>query len=209
MRDFVSVKATTLTPFNYGHLPISSGVATIPMVIGDRAIAFATASALGMMRASAKLPSKDYKSHLAAMPWRCSVFETDSPRLLPPIARRSDLGIEGGYPSAVRRAAASGNFKEFFFIQEVPQGQVFTGAFFGADPFDAAGTDEIVVRIGSGRTGMVLLQRDGAARPVRLNASTAILFGQRMPVESYLLHELQLSLRMDPAEASRRVKSWN
>jgi hypothetical protein len=40
------------TPFNYGHLAVQGGVATIPEIIGDRAVAFALAAALGLMRAS-------------------------------------------------------------------------------------------------------------------------------------------------------------
>jgi hypothetical protein len=207
----IPIKATTLTPFNYGHLAIQGGVATIPDMIGDRAIAFAMAAALGMMRAAAVPPDKDYQAHLTAMPWRTSVLEADNPKLLPPLARRSDLGVEGGYPDRVRRAAASGNFKEFFLIQEVPAGQVFRGAFFGMDPFAheaVGGHIEIIVRIGSNRTGMVKIERDASINTVRLNAATAMLFGRRLPVERYVLHETQLTASMVLSEAAEEVSQW-
>ena len=208
--DIVPIKATTLTPFNYGHLAIQGGVATLPELIGDRAIAFALCAALGLLRSSSVLPAKDYKGHLSAMPWRTSVLTTDAPRLLPPIARRSDLGVEGGYPEKVRRATASGNFKEFFSIQEVPVGQEFRGAVFGVDPFAlaGAGAPRFVVRIGSNRTGMLLVERDGGVSGVRLNAATAALFGRHLPVERYVLAEMQMTHEMPLAEAAAEVTSW-
>jgi hypothetical protein len=206
----IPIRATTLSPFNYGHLAVQGGVATIPELIGDRAIAFALAAALGMMRASSVLPCKDYRSHLKAMPWRTSVLETDAPRLLPPLARRSDLGVEGGYPEKVRRAAASGNFKEYFTIQEVPPGQVFQGAVFGEDPFArAGGVKDFAVRVGSNRTGMLKIERDDSVTQVRLNAATALLFGRSLPVERYVLHELQLTAAFkDLDTAAREVETW-
>lgn len=85
------VRLTTVTPFNYGHLLVQGGVATIPDLIGDRAVAFALCGALGMLSKCPVPPGKDYKGHLASMPWRTSVFQTDNPVLLPPLARRSDL----------------------------------------------------------------------------------------------------------------------
>lgn len=203
------IRATTLTPYNYGHLAVQGGVATIPELIGDRAVAFALAAALGMMQASVVLPSKDYRTHLAAMPWRTSVLETDSPRLLPPLARRSDLGAEGGYPEKVRRAAASGNFKEYFTIQEVPQGQVFRGAVFGEDPFARVdGVNTLVVRIGSNRTGMLKIERDDSVKEVRLNAATALLFGRWLEIERYVLHEMQLTPSLALDDAAREVEAW-
>lgn len=205
------IRATTLSPFNYGHLPVQGGVATIPEIIGDRAVAFALAAALGMMRACVVLPDKDYRGHLAAMPWRLSVLETKNPRLLPPLARRSDLGVEGGYPDRVRRAAAIGNFKEFFSIQEVPTGQDYNGAVFGENPFELVpdASDVIVVRIGSNRTGMLKIERDASVDTVRLNAATGLLFGRRLPVERYVLHETQLTAPMTLDDAAREVGTWN
>jgi len=205
------IGATTLTPFNDGHLAVQGGVATISEIIGDRAVAFALAAALGMMRACVVLPHMDYRGHLAAMPWRLSVFETRDPRLLPSLARRSDLGVEGGYPDRVRRAAASGNFKEFFSIQEVPVGQNYRGAVFGENPFEVAADADyaIVVRIGSNRTGMLKLERDESIEMVRLNAATALLFGRHLRVERYLLHDTQLTAPMTLDEAASEVGTWD
>jgi hypothetical protein len=204
------IKATTLSPFNYGHLAVQGGVATIPEVIPDRAICFALCAALGMMSPRLALPAKDYRSHIGAMPWRASMLIADAPRLLPPIARRSDLGVEGGYPDKVRRAASSGNFKEFFTIQEVPPEQVFRGAIFGMDPFLVVnGSSSLVVRIGSNRTGMVLVERDDSVKSVRLNASTAALFGRPLPAERYLLDEMQMTPELSLEDASAEVAQWN
>jgi hypothetical protein len=206
----IPIRATTLTPFNYGHLAVQGGVATIPEVIPDRAICFALCAALGLMSRRSVLPTKDYLRDLRAMPWRAAMFTTCTPRLLPPLARRSDLGVEGGYPDKVRRAAASGNFKEFFSIQEVPPQQVFQGAIFGADPFVVAGrrVAALVVRIGSNRAGMVELRRDDSITHVRLNAATAALFGRTLRAERYLLDEMQMTAALPLPAAAEEVAAW-
>ena len=88
----IGIRATTLTPFAYHSLMVQGGSATLSELIGDRAIAFGLASTLGMLRASVALPKKDYKKHLKAMPYRCSVFTTvQQPRLLAPMVRRLNL----------------------------------------------------------------------------------------------------------------------
>ena len=92
----VGVKATTLTPFAYHSLMVQSGTATIPQLISDAAIAFALAASLGMAKASVALPPKDYRRDWRAVPWRTSIFETDNPRLLPPLTRRRNLDAEAG-----------------------------------------------------------------------------------------------------------------
>jgi hypothetical protein len=69
--------------------------------------------------------------------------------------------------------------------------------------------DVIVVRIGSNRTGMLKVQRDASVETVRLNAATALLFGRRLPVERYLLHETQLTGPMTLEEAATEVGKWN
>ncbi len=207
----IPIRATTLTPFNYGHLAVQGGVATIPEIIGDRAVAFSLAATLGMMHASVVLPQKDFLTHLGQIPWKASVFVTKDPRLLPPLARRSDLGVEGGYQDNIRRATGSGNFKEFFTIQEVPAGQIFRGALFGEDPFEyeVCDDDRIVARIGSNRTGMVLYERDETVTEVRMSAATAALFGCSMTVEHYFLEETQLTPSMSLEAAAEAVMTWN
>lgn len=204
------LKLTTLTPFNYGHLAVNGGVSTLPHYISDRAIMFALCASLGMMRNWGKLPAKDYRGHISAMPWRASLFSTEEPELLAPLARRSDLGIEGGYPDNVRRAARSGNFKEFWTIQEVPHDKVYRGLLVSeVDPFELAGAESFVVRIGSNRTGMLQVERDDTpAGRVRLNASTAHLFGRDLKVEQFMLYELQATTRLSHAEAVNEMASW-
>jgi hypothetical protein len=203
----VGIKAETITPFAYHSLMIPSGTATLPELIGDRAIAFALASTLGYMAARVVLPTKDYRRDLAAMPYRCSVFTTAAPKLLPPITRRINLGEEGGFNEKLQSVVKRGNFKDFFRIQEVPPGQVFYGAIFNLNPFQMAIKKELVLRIGLHRNGMVRLTPHDVKK-VCLNAATAALFGRELPVERYCLHSLQLTPAMSLASAAQEVALW-
>ena len=205
----LGVKATTLTPFCYHSLMVQSGTATLPELIGDRAVAFGLASVLGMMAARVALPVKDYLRDLSAMPYRCAVFTTDALRLLPPLIRRLSLDAEAGYKEKIQNVAKKGNLKEYFLTQEVPPEQVFHGAIFGFDPFAATGQKELVIRIGLHRNGMVKLEPDRGIAQVRLNASTAALFGRELPVERYCLHSLQLTKPLELDEAAEEVGFWN
>lgn len=203
----IGLSAETLTPFAYHSLMVQGGSATLPELIGDRALAFALAATLGRLAARVGLPDKDYRAHLAAMPWRCSVLATDTPRLLPPLIRRLNLDAEAGLKQKVQDVAKKGNLKDFYSIQEVPPGVMFHGVVFGADPFAASGRSELVIRIGLQRNGMVRL-RPATVDSVRLNAATAALFGQRLPVQRYLLHGLQLTPEMTVAQALDEVSKW-
>lgn len=203
----VGIQATTLTPFCYHSLMVQSGTATLPELIGDRAMAFALAATLGMLAARVALPAKDYAGHLSVMPFRASVFAAAEPRLLPPLVRRLNLDAEAGLKEKVQNVAKKGNLKDFFLTQEVPPGQIFTGAVFGLDPFAATGRGELVVRIGLHRNGMVKLE-PAAVDTVRLNAATAALFGWELAVERYLLHGLQLTAPLSLTEAAREVARW-
>ena len=136
MKSIVTpIQAETLTPFAYHSLMVQSGTATLPELISDNALMFGLASTLGMMRGSVCLPEKDYRRDMDAMPWRASVLTTDTPRLLPPVARRLNLDEEGGMKQKLYAITSKGNLKTYFFTQEVPAGVVFTGALFGFDPF--------------------------------------------------------------------------
>ncbi len=206
------IQATTLTPFCYHSLMVQQGTATLPEIIGDRALAFALASTLGMIAARVALPAKNYRQHLAIMPFRTAVFVTNEPRLLPPRVCRLNLDAEAGLKEKVQSVAKRGNLKDYFLIQEVPPGQVFYGAVFGLDPFRETGQRELVVRIGLHRNGMVKLESpDSSTAPatVRLNAATAALFGRELSVERYLLHGLQLTAPLTLAEAAAEVATWN
>lgn len=209
----IPMEAETLTPFAYHSLMVQSGTATLPELISDRAVAFGLALALGMAASRAGLPAKDYPGHLGAMPYRTSVFITDQPKLLPPLARRLNLDAEAGFQKKIQDVAKKGNLKDFFYTQEVPAGQVFRGALFGFDgfnPFTKSGREEIVIRIGLHRGGMVRLREteQNSVPRVRLNAATASLFGRELPVGRYCLYEIQLTPWMDLYSAGEEVNRW-
>lgn len=212
----IGIRAETLTPFAYHSLMVQGGTATLPELISDRAIAFAVASSLGMMRARVALPEKDYLRDWQAMPWRTSIFSTATPALLPPIIRRLNLTEDGGYKEKLQNLTKKGNFKDFFTTQEVPQGIVFAGAMFGFDPFNAVfkatGKKELIIRVGLHRNGMVRLTpettRAKNQQKIRLNASTAAVFNRELSVDRYLLHSLQLSSEMSVKEALEEVQQW-
>lgn len=212
----IGVEARTLTPFCYHSLTVQSSspgsTATIPELISDRAIAFGLAATLGMMNDSVALPPKpDYAKHLKAMPYRASVFVTQQPRLLPPVVRRLNLDTEGNYDESLRNVVSRGNLATFFQTQEVPHGQEFCGAIFGFDPFKFAGRDELVIRVGLHRNGMVLLKKAPKDQPVEqvcLNSSTAALFGRELPVRRYCLDGLQLTPDYSLQEAWDEIQHW-
>lgn len=215
MQDIaLGIQATTLSPFAYHSLMVQGGTATLPELISDRAIAFGLAATLGMLSASVGLPTqRNDRIHLRAMMWRTSVFTTDRPRLLPPLARRLNLDGEAGIKRKIQDTTKKGNLKDFFQIQEVPEGQIFTGAIFGFDPFSYATdvaqqtVDKLIIRIGLQRNGIVQLEK-ASVRQVRLNAATAMLFEQDLPVERYCLYGLQLSPLLSLKEALNTVKQW-
>lgn len=204
----LGVCVETLTPFCYHSLMVQGGSATLPVLIGDQALDFALANALGWMRPSVVLPDKDYKRDLDVMPWRFSVMMTETPRLLPPLVRRLNLDAEAGFPWKIQDVAKRGNLKDFFQTQEVPPGQFFRGAIFGFDPFEETGRRELVLRIGLHRNGMIRLTRDDGVKKVRLNAATALLFGRRLPVERFFLYGIQLTPEMELDEAAKEVAQW-
>ena len=208
----IPIQAETLTPFAYHSLMVHGGSSTLPELISDNALMFALASSLGMMNASPCLPDKDYRRDLDAMPWRASVLTTDTPKLLPPLVRRLNLGEEGGFKQKLYAVTSKGNLKDFFTTQEVPLGILFHGALFGFDPFEYTGLDEIIIRIGLHRNGMVRLTRANQAaekvEAVRLNAATAHLFDRELAVDRYLLHGIQLTPAMALKDALAEVQQW-
>lgn len=205
------IKAKTLTPFSYHSLMVQSGTATLPELVGDRAVAFGLAHALGMAAARVALPVKDYRGHIAAMPFRTSVFKTYEPELLPPLIRRLNLDGEAGYQKKIQDVAKKGNLKEFFLIQEVPPEKEFFGAVFGFDefdPFEYLQADAIVTRVGLHRSGMLELTKESTEYAVRLNVATGWLFGKELEVTKYCLHNLQLTEEYDLEKAAEEVGSW-
>lgn len=204
------IRATTLTPFCYHSLAVQSGTATLPSFISDKAVMFSLGATLGLMNRSVALPQKDYVTHLRALPWRASVFSLEGdPRLLPPLARRLNLDGEAGFRHKLRDSVDSGNLKDFFYTQEVPHGQQFTGALFGYNPFTVHKRDYLVIRIGLHRNGLLKLE-PAEVEQVCLNVWTAgVLFGRELPVARYVLHSLQLSSFMPVTMALDEVMQWN
>ena len=188
------IQAETLSPFAYHSLMVQGGSSTLPELISDQAIMFGLAATLGMMHASVCLPStpKGYRRDLQAMPWRASVFTTQTPKLLAPLTRRLNLEEEAGFRKRHYDVTSKGNFKTYFSTQEVPAGITYHGAVFGFDPFEATGCQELVLRIGLHRNGMLRLT-PAKVEHVQLNAATAHLFGRKLSVERYLWYGIQLS----------------
>jgi hypothetical protein len=216
----VGMQAEALTPFAYHSFAVPSGTATAAGLVGDRAMGFALASALGLLRASPVMPRRDYAGHMARLPWLASVFEAKEAALLRPLVCRLNLDTEGGYSKRIADATGSGNLKTYFTIQEAAPGTVFQGAVFGVNPFAMASdilgepVTEIVVRVGLRRAGLLLLT-PAMPETIRLNAATAHLFGVDLPaaapdgrVDRYVLHELQLTAPLAVTRAAELVAGW-
>lgn len=203
------VIATTLTPFAYHSLMVQDGSATLPELISDMAVAFGLASTIGWTWARPALPTKDYRGHLGIMPFRCSVFTTNDARLLPPMTCRLNLDDEAGIQRKFANATSKGNVKTYFHIQEVPPYQEFSGSIFGLDPFGLTEEDELVIRVGLHRNGMVRLRpASDEVEKIRLNAATGRLFGRDLPVNRYCLHNLQLTPELSLSAALDEVCQW-
>ena len=211
-------RLTALTPWAWHGLAVPSGTATFNDVVTDTAMAFATAAALGMMSRLPCLPTTpDYYSHLAVLPFKTSLFIGYDNRLNRPLARRFNLDVECGMPKSIESARKSGNIKDYYHIQEVAVGSVFHGCFLHADPLriahDTYGErlDQLVVRLGLGRTGVGLLERCTSLHKIRLNLHTARLFNADVDLESgpYLLHTIQPSRILEPDEALHITADWS
>ncbi len=218
-RGIYAYKLTALTPWAWHGLATPSGTATLNDIVTDTAMAFGAASALGMAPRAPCLPTApDYRAHLAALPFRTSLFVGQGNPLHRPLARRLNLDAECGMPATVERARKSGNVKDYFHIQEVSTGAVFHGCFLRSDPLrfaeDAYGErpSQLVVRLGLGRVGMGLLEPAPALPPggICLNLHTARLFDPDTTVEadSYRLHTIQPSRPLDPGQALGIVSGW-
>ena len=210
-------RLTALSPWAWHGLAVPSGTATLNDVVTDTAMAFATAAALGWMPRSPCLPSApDYRAHLAALPFKTTLFLGNDNRMERPLARRLNLDAECGMPKSVHDARSSGNIKDYYHIQEVAPGAVFHGSFLHADPLriahEAYGErrDRLVVKLGLGRNGVGLLERGTDRSPVRLNLHTARLFDSEvdLPAGPYRLHNIQPSQPLEPDTALGITAGW-
>ena len=207
-----------LTPWAWHGLAVPSGTATLHDVVTDTAMAFATAVALGMTPRSPCLPSlPDYRGHLAALPFKTSLFMGQDNRLNRPLARRLNLDMECGMPPSIESARKSGNIKDYYHIQEVAADSVFHGCFLHADPLHIAHETygerigRLVVRLGLGRTGVGLLERCADQHEICLNLHTARLFDPDVDLRAgaYRLHNIQPSRPLGPDEALRVTADWS
>ena len=211
-------RLTTLSPWAWHGLAVPSGTSTLNDVVTDTAMAFATAAALGWMPRSPCLPSApDYRTHLAALPFKTTLFlGHDDNRLERPLARRLNLDAECGMPKSVHDARNSGNIKDYYHVQEVVAGAVFHGIFLHADPLrivrEAYGErrDRLVVRLGLGRNGVGLLERGVDRSSICLNLHTARLFDpeSNLPAGPYRLHNIQPSRPLEPDTALGITAGW-
>lgn len=211
-------RLTTLAPWAWHGLAVPSGTATLNDIVTDTAMAFATAAALGMVWRSPCLPvAPDYRSHLAALPFKTTLFLGHNNRLNRPLARRLNLDAECGMPATIDNARKSGNIKDYYHIQEVAVGSVFHGFFLHADPLriaqEAYGerVDRLVVRLGLGRAGVGLLERCALQRDICLNLHTVRLFDPDVDLGAgpYRLHNIQPSQPLDRDQALRITAAWS
>lgn len=217
-RDVFEFRLTTLSPWAWHGLAVPSGTSTLNDIVTDTAIAFATASALGMTPRSPCLPSTpNYREHLAVLPFKTTLFAGRDNRLNRPLARRLNLDAECGMPSSIHTARSSGNIKDYYHIQEVSIGSVFYGWFLHADPLKiahetyAVKTDRLVVRLGLGRNGVGILERSTKSSDICLNLHTAQLFDAEINLEAgpYRLHNIQPSRPLEPDEALQITSHWS
>ena len=199
-------RLTALSPWAWHGLAVPSGTSTLNDVVTDTAMAFGTAAALGMTPRSPCLPSApDYRGHLAALPFKTTLFLGHDNRLNRPLARRLNLDAESGMPKSVDDARKSGNIKDYYHIQEVAAGSVFHGCFLHADPLRiaheayGARTERLVIRLGLGRNGVGLLERCADGHDICLNLHTARLFDPDVDLQAgpYRLHNIQPSTALE------------
>lgn len=216
--DVFPFRLTALSPWAWHGLAVPSGTATLNDVVTDTAMAFAVAAALGMMPRWPCLPSTpDYRTHVAVLPFKTTLFLGHDNRLNRPIARRLNLDVECGMPTSIHSARTSGNIKDFYHIQEVAAGAVFYGSFLHADPLrigqDAYGEplERLTIRLGLGRNGVGLLERSPDQPDICLNLHTVRLFDSDLQLEAgpYRLHNIQPSLPLQPGEALRITADWS
>ena len=220
-QSIYAYRLTALAPWAWHGLAVPSGTATLNDIVTDTAMAFATAVALGMAPRSPCLPPKpDYRGHLAALPFKTSLFLGQDNRLNRPLARRLNLDVECGMPKSVHTARSSGNIKDYYHVQEVAAGSVFFGCFLHADPLALAkeaygGSNKwLIIRLGLGRVGVGLLEPCALQRAlqqgIRLNLHTVRLFDPEVDLEagSYLLDTIQPSRKLNRDEALQLTADW-
>ena len=204
----ILLNAEVLTPFYYhGHYAMD-GSATDPGVITDTTLLFALRGAL--LGVSPLLRGQpDYRVDLATIPWRASLLMgVGNNDLLPPLRRTVDMDKEGGRSARMQKNMSSGFYKNQFFTHSVRPGAKYYGLLVGPDPFTLAETNELLVRIGVGRAGLLRLRRSTAEKAVRLNAATAQLFMRPVAAEYRILDTIRPSRPYAVGEAFQELRTW-
>jgi len=201
MKTWVGMRATLLTPLYYHGIYVPDGSATDPHTLTDTAMVFALAAALGCSPTRYLRETPDYKTDLQRIPWRSTLFRSTNAHLMAPVRHIIDTDREGGNTETMQGNMASGNFKKTFYVHEVGLGAEYFGALYGPDPFQWAGVDDLVVRMGVSRTGLVRLQRTPVDESVVLNTATTALFGWTLPEAYRILDTIRPSHPIPRAHA--------
>lgn len=205
----IPFRAETLTPFYYHGLYVPDGSSTHPDVLSDTALCFALAHAFGIPPTRRLREKPDYREDLCSIPWRASLSTGEDNRNIAPVRHIIDVDREGGNSVRMQKNMASGFFKKTFYVHEVAPGALYHGIIVGSDPFRMAHTDEVTIRIGVGRLGIVRLTKDKPRSNYRLNAATGLLFGCALSEESRILDTIRFSFPYAPAEAGEILSTWH
>lgn len=204
----IGVRATLLTPMYYHGIYVPDGSATEPHILTDTAMVFALAAVMGCSPTRFLRAQPNYKVDLQVIPWRSTLFLSSNAQLMSPVRHIIDADREGGNTEAMQGNMASGNFKKTFYVHEVAPGATYSGALFGPDPFEEMGVDNVVVRMGVGRTGMVVLQPTQVPEKVVLNTATTALFGHRLPEAYRVIDTIRPSHALSVEDAREILSSW-
>jgi hypothetical protein len=203
----IQIQAEALTPFYYHGLYAPDGSMTRPDIVTDTAIVFALAYALGCPPTVRLRSEPDYGADLRRLPWRASLFMGAGNQGLAPVRHTIDVQREGGFQVQLQKSMRSGYFKNTFYVHEVTPGARYQGLLYGPDPFTE---DELIVRVGVGRLGMLRLSKKlkGKGASFRLNTATAQLFGQTLAEDHRILDTIRVSRPYPLIEAGQILTSW-
>jgi len=204
----VGIQGVSLTPFYYHGLYVPDGSATHPAVITDTALVFALQSLFHGSDWRSPRPTPDYQADLAAIPWRASLLMGEGNFITAPVRHTVDMSREGGFTERIQHNMGSGNYKNTFFVHEVAPGARYEGVLVGPDPFQALETDEIIVRVGVGRQGMLALSKVQRVDAVRLNTATGKLFGSRCSAQYRIMDTIRPSWLLPVEEAVEELERW-
>lgn len=205
----VAVSARVLSRFYYHGLYVPGGSSTDPSILSDTSILFGLAAAMGIQRRPRPRPA--YREEITQLPWRSTLFVATRRNMVgAPVLHAVDVEREGGYQKELQDAMGSGNVKKIWVVHEVLEGAEYEGMLVGQDPFAVAASEELIIRIGVGRMGLVALRRlDALPKSVRLNTATALLFARTVPEDYRILDTIRVSRPMAPQSAQAELETWS